>query len=356
MISTGIKALERNGKKYIALWTSNAFMDTEQEMFATKAWEDYVDRRTKEPKKERVWFWHIPGTDYADIVWQGMVGHMLVEVAQVDNTARGNKMFDALQHPEQYPNLLPEGWGTSHGYWYNTADKEARVYQWVDKFETTTLPKHKSSNMYGGLKGVFEMSKLTPEKIAALKEMFGDEADGIIAAADKESERLVSIGTAHKEKTDAEVEPEVEPEADQMFEFELDDAALEGIAGRVPVADAVKEALANGKAALVKEIAEALKEPIVTLVEEAVKAQVTALVGAKETLVQSVVSGKVKLVAKSATKEVPAANGLTAILEAAMAQHAKGEKDASVTASAEKQSGDLLDQALWAIRHPAKSQ
>jgi hypothetical protein len=355
MITSGIKAVEHNGNKYIVLHTSNNFEDVEREIFTQQSWKEYVARRTKEPKTERVWFWHVPGSDYATIEWQDIVDHMLVEVAKIDNTARGEKMFEALNHPERFPELLPQGWGTSHGYWYNTADKETGVYQWVDKFETTTLPKHRASNKYGGLKGVIDMAKLTPEKEAALKQLLGDEeASKIISAAEKESADLEGKGISFKEEETEEAEhAEQEGSDEQMFELELDDDALTNIAERVPVAEAVKEALDTSKAEWVKEIAAALKEPIVALVAEAVKAQMLEVVGAKEHLVQQAVSGTLKVRARAASKEeTPKDNELLDILQKAMEKGSKATQERESAEKAAQTAGmDLLDQALWNIRH-----
>jgi len=361
MIKSGIKAIEgKDGNKYVVLWTSNAFEDTEKEIFTTKSLADYVARRTKEPQQERLWFWHVKGSDYGDIVWQDLVGRMLVEVAKIDTTTRGEKMFHALQHPEEFPDLLPNGWGTSHGYWYNTRDKEMGVYRWVDKFETTTLPLHRASNMFGGVKEVIDMSKLTPEKVKGLKDLLGDEeATAIIAAADKESAELEKRAAFKdkKEGSEGDEVPETVATGEQMFELELDDAALENIAERVDVSSAVKESLSASKAEWVKEIAAALKDPIVQLVADAVKLEVVKLEGVKEKLVQQAVSGTLKIKAKSAAKEGPSVtdgvdNELLALLNKAMKQHEKAKQDVTVDVP---EGMDLMDQALWRIRHPEQS-
>jgi hypothetical protein len=44
-LSTGIKAFEQDGERYLVLWTSNAFTDRENETFKTDAWKEYVARR-----------------------------------------------------------------------------------------------------------------------------------------------------------------------------------------------------------------------------------------------------------------------------------------------------------------------
>jgi len=309
-LNVGVKAVKVGGGKYLVLWTSNAFEDREREIFSTKSWEDYVDRVDNHPeiRPGRVWFWHIKGSGFADIVWQDMVGRLLVEVAKVDDTPRGTKAFHALQHPEEYPDLAPEGWGTSHGYLYRGDDKETGVYKFVHKFESTVLPFDKASNIYGGLKEVLDMS-VSAEKQAALVELFGDEeAVKIIAEAQKASDDLESSGVAFKEdkKAKAKKVPPVVPEEEEeeeegeegekeaVYELEMDDALLKEIASHVPaldvgkiVASAVKEALSKQQKAFETAVGEAVAK---------------ANLGSKEEIVQQALAGTLRLVPSVASK------------------------------------------------------
>lgn len=308
-LMVGLKTLTIGNENLIVLWTSNAFKDLEKEIFSTKAWQDYVDRRDHTGRKDRVWFWHVKGTDFADVIWQGMVGRILVEVAKVDDTEYGRKMFDALENPDRYPDLLPYGWGTSHGYAYPRFLKRDGVYNFVEKFETTVLPLHRASNWFGGLKEVIRMPKgLTKEKEASLVQLLGEDlATAILSDAEKASDTLEGLvdfkelgitaeqlaeailEQAEKAKTAKKVEKVSGSESDdedeedddgEIWEMELDDTLIKEIAENVPLPEgivtkkelddfavALKEQIEDSMAKAVKELFES-KE---TSLEEGVK-------------------------------------------------------------------------------------
>jgi len=319
-MNTGVKAFEANDKRYIVLWTSNAFKDREEETFSTKAWEDYVDRCDRLGQRGRVWFWHVKGSDYATIKWQGMVGRMLVELAEIDNTPRGEKMFNALQHPEQHPDLLPHGWGTSHGFVYRAGDKSAGVYNWVHKFESTTLPAHRASNVYGNVREVIEMP-VTKEKAKGLEALLGEElAKEILADAEKASANLEKVGVEFKEAdgessdeemTDEEKKKKSEEEEkkdeetsaeetkEQLFELEMDDDLLKEIASHVAVKDVVIAALKELLPAAVQQAVAAHSAELAIAVKEAVA---EANIATKEQIVQQALSGHIKLTPYVASK------------------------------------------------------
>lgn len=322
----GMKAYEDSvGGKYIVLWTSNAFEDKEKEIFSTKAWEEYVDRRDENGVQDRVWFWHLKGTDFATIVWQDVVGRFLLEVAKIDDTAYGNKMFKAICHPERFPGLLPQGWGTSHGYMYRIGDKQGGVYDFVEKFETTVLPAHRSCNVYGGVKTAKEVLMATKnrrEKADGLAALIGSEdAEAILHEAESETTRLEQKGIKHKEapvaKADAEteeeeveVEAEVEVETDTetetgadaskedsaVYELELDDTVVAEIASKVAGSKEFKASIVKVvKAALAESVKELKKSILTEAVAAAKEATEDSVDDHKERVVKQVLSGKVKL-------------------------------------------------------------
>lgn len=332
----GIKAFENTTGKYLILWTSNAFEDREKEIFATKAWEDYVDRRDRSNIEDRVWFWHLKGTDFATVVWQDVAGKFLLEVAKVDDTPYGNKMYDAITHPERFPSLLPQGWGTSHGYVYRMGDKQGGVYNWVEKFETTVLPFHRSCNLYGGVKGTQEVLmsvRQKKEKVAGLASIIGAEtANQMLSDAEAETERLKRKGIGSKataaddeeeevveveeETADADVEAAEEEEEEvavderaakddeSTYELELDDAVVAEIAQRVAGSKEFAAALAKviGKA-VTTAVATAKKELTDQLTAAAKEAAEDTLEEHKEKVVKDVLKGSVRLRPYTASKD-----------------------------------------------------
>lgn len=266
----GFKMLD--GK--LILWTTNAFQDDEKEIFATQTLEDYVGRKDAgQGSRGRVWFWHVPGSDFADIKWQGVVDRYLVEVAEFDNTPYAMAMKEALSHPENYKELLPYGWGVSQGYLYRPTDKKQGVYTFMEKYESSVLPLHRAANKFTGVQGVIEaMKEISEEKKRALAALVGDELAGkVLQGTSEASEALTAMGIAFKEQgekakakkvveieVDEEDEEEVpdeemeveeemleeeEKEEYQTLELELDDDALQQLASGLPIDAAVKEYL-----------------------------------------------------------------------------------------------------------------
>jgi len=318
------KAYSVDGSNYILLYTSNAFKDKEHETFATKALQKYVDRRDQNHLKDRAWFWHVPGTDFGTVVWQGLVGRMLMELVKMDDTKIGRKMLTAFRHPEKFPDVLPQGWGTSHGYVYLANHKtKDKTYTNFEKFETTLLPFHRASNPYGKLKEVY--MTVTQEKIKAFAALVGeDNAKEALAGALAESDQLeqhvdfkeLTLEEVYQHMADADIDfkastsdddededMEYEKEDDdededeegefkpgspefmkmlrkkkrrktaskrkgtkavdmqeEVMEIELDDDLLNDIASRVDIQTAVKEAVSNVPDAIMDAVQTAVKE------------------------------------------------------------------------------------------------
>lgn len=139
------KALD--GTDWWMQWTTNGFRDREDEIFTTKALQEFVDRHSAEPVKGEFWYRHIPGTKFGTVQWQAMVGRFLVQAGPFDNTPVGAAFKEFFQqYPDGHPVVAPEGWGTSHGYQYQAADRGDGVYEWVDIKESTVLPLRVASN------------------------------------------------------------------------------------------------------------------------------------------------------------------------------------------------------------------
>lgn len=139
------KALD--GTDWWMQWTTNAFADREQEIFTTRALEDFVERHRESAVKGEFWYRHIPGTKFGTVQWQALVGRFLVQAGPFDATPVGQafKVF-FQQYPDGHPVVAPEGWGTSHGYQYKAVDREDGVYEWVEIQESTVLPLRVASN------------------------------------------------------------------------------------------------------------------------------------------------------------------------------------------------------------------
>lgn len=281
----GVKAFTHDGKNLLILQTMNAFKDREEEIFSTMSIKEYSKFVDAIGRKDRVRFWHVPGSDFATVIWQSDVGRFLLEVAEVDDTAFGRKMFHAIQHPDEFPDVLPEGWGTSHGYVYRKKDRDAdKTYHRFIKFESTVLPAHRASNPYGHVdtKEV-DMDAIDEKKLADLTKILGDEkmARNVLDGLGQKSDKL-ETEVDFKDDTDVE---DVGTDEGEQYEIEVDDDFLDAVAARVPTTDAkeltadVKEMLDGFKAEVLKEVAELL----------------TSAVGSKEQTVKDALAGKITL-------------------------------------------------------------
>jgi len=123
---SGLKTFTaKDGRTWLLIWTTNAFKDRDGEIFTTKSIKDYVERHADEENKGEIRFWHIKGSKFADILWQGMSGRFLVEAGPFDDTYIGNAFKDFfLEHGEKHLAIAPLGWGTSHGFEYIPEDRE----------------------------------------------------------------------------------------------------------------------------------------------------------------------------------------------------------------------------------------
>ncbi len=197
-LATGVKTFTaRDGRAWLLTWTTNAFQDREGEIFTTKSLEDYIQRHEADPVKNRFWFWHIKGTNFGDVHWQGVVGRMLVEAGTFDRDAKGRafeRFFTA--YPNGHPVIAPEGWGCSHGYTYAAADRADKVYEWFDKKETTLLPLSAASNPFTKLEVKMALSA---KQKAALTTIGGDELLHYVEeTGDATTKALEAVGVAYK--------------------------------------------------------------------------------------------------------------------------------------------------------------
>lgn len=321
-IETGIKTFENDNGRYAILWTSNAFKDREKETFKTKAWEDYVARRdARGGKYDKVWFWHMKGTDFADVVWEDVVDRVLVDVIRFHDNQMGDKMWHAINHPEEFAEIAPMGWGTSHGFAYPASTKQNGVYDFVEKFETTVLPYHRASNLWGGIKEVLNMNRVTPEKKNALAALVGQElADKTLTDAEKASSILEQAGIEFKEddneaveetaeeevseeldeteEVDEEEGEETDEEGEETYELEVTDELVKEIANHVDVSSSVKEAVNSS----ITGLKEAIIAELTPVIAEAVKSAMSQMTDSKEAVIQQALSGKIKLTPWSASQ------------------------------------------------------
>jgi chemotaxis protein histidine kinase CheA len=184
------------GEPWITTWSSNAFVDRDDEMFSTEGLERYVQAAEKKDDRGRFNFWHVPGTDFATKKWQGVIGRFLVEAGPFDDTPRGKAAKEFFtQYPDGHPDVAPEGWGCSVEYRYLPEQKKERVYEdfWVTR--TSVLPRLAAANTR--TRGGVTMA-LTEQQRKALTEIFPDEAESLIAETEAKTKELEEAGVEFK--------------------------------------------------------------------------------------------------------------------------------------------------------------
>lgn len=221
-----------DGSDWLLTWTTNAFKDRDGEIFSTKAIEDYIARHGDEEDKGEFRFWHIPGSKFGTVRWQGMSGRFLVEAGPFDRSPVGDAMKSFFsRYPDSHPDICPEGWGTSHGFSYRAADRADKVYDWFEKRETSVLPRAVAANQFNPH---LEVIPVDQKQRDALKLIGGD--------------KLVALVTETGESLTKELEENVEFKAKGKWSEQVRTLAgkvedkslagqLETLAGKIEAAE-----------------------------------------------------------------------------------------------------------------------
>jgi len=177
-----------DGQDWLLTFSTNAFEDREGEIFATKAIEEYVARHEDEDIKGEYQFWHLPGSKFGDILFQGMEGRFLVEAGPFDDTPTGRAFKEFFsENPRGHSVVAPDGWGCSHKYEYRSKDREDGVYNWFDKSETTVLPLYAAANEYTAPLFIKEQVQMNDRQKAALKLIGGDDLVSMVETVGKKA-------------------------------------------------------------------------------------------------------------------------------------------------------------------------
>ncbi|HUW96425.1 MAG TPA: ChaB family protein [Anaerolineae bacterium] len=245
--------VSNEGHPWLLTWTTNAFRDREREIFETKAIEDFVERHKDDEVKGHFWFWHLPGAKFGDIKWQAMSGRFLVEGGPFDDTPIGRKFAEFFsEYPQEHPELAPEGWGTSHGYYYTPQNLRDGVYDWFEKFETTVLPRSKASNQHSPKMEVLPMNA---EQRKALELVGGPElVKQVEQIGDEHTKELEEQGVAFKaaeEVAEVDIKEVVDSEDEIVVEAEGNAEAV-----KAEAKEGAEDTLVEAKEAQAAEIAE----------------------------------------------------------------------------------------------------
>lgn len=221
----------RDGKAWIVLWTTNAFIDREDEIFTTKAIDDFIHRHEDDDVKGEFWFWHLPKSKFGDIRLQARVGRFLVEAGPFDDTIVGRTFKEFFEmYPDGHPEIAPEGWGASHGYTFNKADREDGVYDWFEKHESSVLPLVVASNPHNPKMTIKEVDSLMDaKKREAWAKEFGAEFVDTILQVGETKTAALEQSVEFKEVAVEEVQEEVVSEETEVKEEPVEEEPVQEV-------------------------------------------------------------------------------------------------------------------------------
>ncbi len=146
-----------DGKRYIGLLSSNAYMDREGDFAALDSLKAYVDQEWPDDEyagEGVVLFWH-DGPPIADIVYKSVEGAFLVEIAEARDTPYAHAIFEGIEKTGDEIE-----YGASIGPWALRARDNWHVYHVVDKPETSILPVDFAANAFTHM----EMTKMSEKQ------------------------------------------------------------------------------------------------------------------------------------------------------------------------------------------------
>jgi len=224
---SGFKALPDG--KWFGWWTT-AYEDREQEIFATKAIEEFVDWVQEKGIKLPLWYWHSP-VDLGQAEVVDIVGRIGIAAGTLNDWGLTfAKAFE--EHPELGSHM-------SHKFLWLEKAKDDGVYQWFRTLELSVLPGAVAANLGTSFEGGMEMKEATKK---ALVELLGEEkTEEYLKAAENKDKELEAAGIAFKEvekgQKDDEVPEEGETQTEEApkepLEVVMGDSVLDAIAERV---------------------------------------------------------------------------------------------------------------------------
>jgi hypothetical protein len=221
----GMLFKEVGGEPGLVTWTTNAFEDRDEELFSTAGLEKYVGAAEKSGERGQYNLWHIPGTGFADVVWQAVIGRYLVEAGQFTKDAKGQSARGFFEeHPERHPKHAPEGWGCSPEFRYLPEERSKGVYEnfWIT--DRAVLPRMAAANVRTRATGGNIMA-ISKQQMELGEELLGaDTMEAIVEEAEQESAKHEADGVAFKE---ADAEEAAVEETEQEQESEPEPAAPE---------------------------------------------------------------------------------------------------------------------------------
>lgn len=254
--------------------SSNAFEDTDKELFTTKALEEAIEHADKTDERGPLLVFHVPSAEIGQCDYQGMAGRFLVESGTFSDTPLGRKAVEYFANTDEEHQV-------SIGFQYLRGDEEDGQFDWLRIKERSICPYGMAANPWTDFKVIGE-NPMEARKVEALEKIFGKEMTSqVIATAEARTKELEEAAVRFKE-TKAEEKAEEEKASEKKPE------AMEDKKAEDKKAEENKESTEETAKKEGEEAAAATPEPLVQIASLLVdiQSQVEGLSGLKETVTE----------------------------------------------------------------------
>jgi hypothetical protein len=198
---------QADGRYRWALFSSNAFEDSDREIVSTKALEDDVRHSDAAQQYGPLLWWHVPGAELGRCDFRAVHGHTLVESGLFHLAEVGQKIKESQPHLK-----------ASLGFYHPLSEPDGDgSFNVIRTFERSLLPADKAANQLTALPVITRKeSSMEEKKLNALKELLGDDLTAqVVKKADEQEKSAKDAGVRFKEQE--------EPPAEETAPEEISD-------------------------------------------------------------------------------------------------------------------------------------
>lgn len=207
---------DKDGNLRWLSYSSNAFEDTDKELFTTEALEEAVEYADKTKERGPLLVYHVPTTEIGHCDFQAVEGRFLIESGTFDDTPLGLKAAEYFASSDKERQV-------SIGFEYYDGDELDGVYDWLRIKERSVCPYGAAANPWT-LFQTIGGKELNDKKKEDLIDIFGPELAGAAIAqasdATKELEgKGIKFKETKKEDDDEEDEDKKYPNKKELLEL-----------------------------------------------------------------------------------------------------------------------------------------
>lgn len=200
--ASGFKVIQTAAGPRWLSFSSNAFEDSDKELFTTAALEEAVKHADDNEERGPLRIFHVKGADIGDADFQAVHGRFLLE----SGTFRDDDLGKAgLKYFQEHTD---DKFQVSIGFEYKVGDEKDGVYDWLRIKERSVTPFGRAANPYTSFaygETSQEGEEMDESKSKMLTDIFGEKlASQIIQKAETDTKELEVAGVAFKAKQEQE--------------------------------------------------------------------------------------------------------------------------------------------------------